>query len=215
MKVLGIDEAGKGPVIGPLIPAGAMIDKENIEKLKDLGVKDSKLLTPKKRDEIYSELLKIVKYEVKIVEPKEIDDALSNPDLNLNKLEAVKSVEIINNLNPDEAIIDCPSTNIKSYTDYIYQRINNKKISLKCEHKADHNHLICGAASIIAKTIREKEMEKIKQKYGNCGPGYPANKITQKFLQENWKTHPEIFRHSWTTYTNVVKKNSQKTLEKF
>lgn len=217
VSVLGIDEAGRGPVIGPLIIAGVMI-KEGEEK--NLGeVKDSKLLTHKKRIEFSENIIKNSKYFLIQVEPEEIDKAVeSETGMNLNWLEAHKQAEIINKLNPQKAIIDCPSINCKAYEAYLRKLLNNKEIILVVEHKADFKYPVCSAASILAKVRREEEIEKLKQKYGDFGPGYPSNEITQNFVKENWDKFPEIFRHSWSTYKNFADKinpKKQKSLKDF
>ncbi|MBS3075668.1 ribonuclease HII [Candidatus Pacearchaeota archaeon] len=214
MKVLGIDEAGRGPVIGPLIVAGVMI-QDGKEVL--LGaVKDSKLLTHKKRIELNHLIQEHSEFKIIEVSPKEIDEAVDGDDkkMNLNWLEAHKQAEIINELKPDVAIIDCPSPNCKKYADYLRNLLNEelKNIKLIVEHKADVNYPVCSAASIIAKVRREEEIEKLKEKYGDIGPGYPANAVTQKFIKENWEKHPEIFRHSWSTFKNVEKMKGQRKL---
>ena len=148
MKVLGIDEAGRGPVIGPLIVAGVMI-QDGKEVL--LGaVKDSKLLTHKKRIELNHLIQEHSEFKIIEVSPKEIDEAVDGDDkkMNLNWLEAHKQAEIINELKPDVAIIDCPSPNCKKYADYLRNLLNEelKNIKLIVEHKADVNYPVCSAA---------------------------------------------------------------------
>lgn len=214
--ILGIDEAGRGSVIGSLFIAGVLVEEIDLDKLKEIGVKDSKLLTHKKRIELETKIKKIAK-EVKVIKvlPREIDDAVESDHLNLNWLEAIKQAEIINELNPDKAIIDCPSPNIKAYTNYLRKLLEDKDVELIVEHKADVNFVICGAASIIAKCEREKEVLELKKKYGDIGPGYPANSITQKFIKENIDNYPEIFRKSWMTYKNHDNARKQKSLEEF
>ncbi len=214
--ILGIDEAGRGPVIGPLVIAGALIEENKLTNLKEIGVKDSKLLSPKKRREIANKLKRILKdYLILIIEPPEIDEAVDGKNkLNLNWLEAIKTVEVINKLKPDRAIIDCPSPNIRAYTEYIRERLK-EDVELIVEHKADHKYLITGAASILAKESREEEVDKIRKKYGNIGPGYMSNPITQKFLEENWEKHPEIFRRSWMSWKNHKRAKNQKRLGEF
>jgi len=212
VKVLGIDEAGKGPVIGPLIIAGVMIHDGKEAMLG--AVKDSKLLKHKQRIILNEIIQKNSEFKIIEVSPQEIDNAVDheNKSMNLNWLEAHKQAEIINELKPDVAIIDCPSPNCKKYTEYLRKLLDKKETKLIVEHKADVNYPVCSAASIIAKVKREEEMDKIKKKYGDTGPGYPSNAITQKFVKENWNKHPEIFRHSWSTFKNVEKAKGQKTL---
>lgn len=214
IKVLGIDEAARGPVIGPMIIAGVMIHDG---KEAELGaVKDSKLLIHKKRIELNHLIQSHSEFKIIEVSPKEIDEAVGSKDgMNLNWLEAHKQAEIINELNPDVAIIDCPSPNCKKYTEYLMDLLKNKEIKLIVEHKADVNYPVCSAASIIAKVKREEEMDKIKKKYGNTGPGYPANELTKRFIKENWEKHPEIFRKTWSTFKNQEKMKHQKKLGEF
>ncbi len=219
-NICGIDDAGRGPVIGPMVIAGIMVHEKDLHKLKGLGVKDSKLLTPNQRELIYNKLIKTFKtYKVIKISPQEVDSyVLSKEGLNLNWLEADKMSEIINSLKPDEIIVDCPSTNINKFSEYIHNKLT-VKTELKCEHKADTNFLIVGAASIIAKVTRDKEIELIKKKLGvEFGSGYPSDPKTKKFLKENWNKYQEIFRKSWSTYKEYSegkRSKKQKTLEDF
>ncbi|MDD5331542.1 MAG: ribonuclease HII [Candidatus Nanoarchaeia archaeon] len=215
MKVVGIDEAGRGPVIGPLVIVGSMIEESKMDKLKELGVKDSKLITPKKRQILYKKILELTENHILIIEPKEIDEVLESDTLNLNWLEAIKSAEIINVLKPEKAILDCPSPNIKAYEDYVRKHLIDKATPLHCEHKADVNHVIVGAASILAKVTRDNIIEELKKKYGDFGPGYSSNPITQKYVEANFEKHPEIFRRTWATWKNHDNKKNQKNLDEF
>ena len=210
MKVLGIDEAGRGPVIGAMIMAGVMI-KEGDEHLLE-GSKDSKMLAHSVRLELDKKIKKSTKYKIIEVSPEEIDDALANPDMNLNWLEAHKQAELINTLKPDKAIIDCPSPNLEAFEAYVRNLLDNKKTELIVEHKADEKYITSSAASILAKVRREEIVSEIKEKYGNIGSGYPSDPNTKKFIAENWDKHPEIFRKSWSTYKKVVKDKDQKKL---
>lgn len=210
MKILGIDEAGRGPVIGPMIIAGAMIDEKDIEKLSEM--KDSKLLPHKKRIELAGKIKKVCKYHIIEVSPEVIDAAIFSNELNLNWLEAYKQAEIINELKPDKVFVDCPSINTKSFEEYLRNLLNNKKIELVVEHKADFNYKIVSAASILAKVKREEAMDQIRGKYGETGAGYPADPKTKLFLQKNWSKYPEIFRKSWSTYKKMAEKPIQKKL---
>ena len=211
MKVLGIDEAGRGPVIGPLIIAGAMMEENDIPSLGE--VKDSKLLIHKKRIEFSNHIKNLTTYKIIHVLPKEIDEAVESKEgMNLNWLEAKHQAEIINELKPDKVIIDCPHPIPKKYEDHVRNLLNNKNIIMVVEHKADFNYPICSAASILAKVVREEEMEKIQKKYGDTGPGYPANPKTQAFIKVNYDKYPEIFRKSWSTFKNIAGNKSQTKL---
>jgi len=213
---LGIDEAGRGPVIGPMVMAGVVVTEEQTEQLRNIGVKDSKLIPPRIREDMFEMIKKIVtSYKIIIIPPKEIDDALESPDLNLNKLEALKSALIINELKPEKAILDAPSINTKAYEDQVKFYLKNKDIIFVTENKADLNYIEVGAASILAKVTRDAEIEKIRKKYGEIGPGYPSNPITQAFLKQNWEKHPEIFRKTWETYKKIARAKSQKELGEY
>ena len=134
---------------------------------------------------------------------------------NLNWLEANKTVELVNILQPDKAIIDCPSPNTKAFASYLRERLKNKDIEIIAEHKADVKYPIVSAASICAKVMRDKEVSELEKKYGKLGSGYAHDPVTQKFLKENWAKHPEIFRHSWESYKRMHTIKDQKKLGEF
>jgi ribonuclease HII len=222
--IAGIDEAGRGPLIGPLVIAVAAVVEGQEPALKALGVKDSKLLTEGQREDILKELIKIIHYELVMIEPSEIDDALASPNTNLNWLEADHGASLLNKLdvkldsNISKCIIDCPSTNIKAYTDYVRQKVDNDEIQLVVEHKADFNHLIVGAASIIAKVTREKELDKIKKRLKiDFGSGYPSDPRTKEFIEKHHsdKEYQHLFRKSWETYKKISREKAQKGLGEY
>ncbi|MDP3966300.1 MAG: ribonuclease HII [archaeon] len=218
--ILGLDEAGKGPVIGPMVLVGCLIEKESERNLRRLGVKDSKLVTPKKRDFLEAEIKKVIKnFHTIVCEAEEIDGANSQ-GINLTELEARKFAEIINTLNPGtekmKVIIDCPSIGIKSWTDAIKTKIKNlSNIDLIIEHKADVNYLAVSAASILAKSERERRVRKLKEKYGDeIGSGYCTDPLTIKFTEKfALKFGNEgLFRRSWSTWKDASLKLSQREL---
>ena len=218
--ILGIDEAGRGPVVGPMIIAGCLVDKKTEKEFKKLGVKDSKELTPKRR-EFLAEIVreKAETFEIVCSFPREIDEKL-NSGTNLNHLEALKVAEIINKINKGykriKVIIDCPSVSIAPWKDFLKTKIENlSNLEVVCEHKADRNHVSVSAASILAKSMREKEMENIKEVYGrDIGSGYTSDPATIKFLEKNALKHEHsgIFRKTWKTWTNAINKISQRKL---
>ncbi len=220
--ILGIDDAGRGPVIGPMILAGCLVNSSTEREFKKLGVKDSKELTPKRREFLAAIVReKAEAFEIAITPAKEIDDKLSK-GTNLNHLEAIKIAGIINKINKErgnlkiKVIIDCPSVGIAKWTDYLKTKIDNlSNLEIHSEHKADRNHISVSAASIIAKSTREKEMDKLRGKYGSeIGSGYTSDPSTIKFLQKNAEKYEEdgIFRKSWETWKNATKKITQRKL---
>jgi ribonuclease HII len=218
-KLLGIDDAGRGPVIGPMTLAGIIINQEEESKIKALNAKDSKLLTPTQRRAIAEKLKPKFTHHIVTSSPKQIDDST-----NLNYLEAIKTAEIINYLTKDskektKTIVDCPSVNIEAWSKDVQDLLENpKNIILSCEHKADANHPIVGAASILAKEKREEEIYKLKIKHKiDFGSGYPADPKTKKFIQENFdnKEYSSIIRFSWNTIKKLVKAKESKQKKLF
>ncbi len=218
--VCGIDEAGRGPIIGPMVMAGILTDEEGATELKKVGAKDSKLLTPKQREQLFGKIVRIVKdYKILIVSPAEIDASVKSDDgMNLNWLEAHKSAEIINALNPapEKIIIDSPSNNVENYKRYLMRLLKNKKIEAVVEHKADVNHVECSAASILAKVTRDSEIEKIKKAVvEDFGSGYLTDPKTTEFFDKYFETYPDIFRKSWAPYREKLSGKSQRKLGEF
>ena len=215
--IAGVEEAGRGPVIGPMVMCGVLVDEKDEIKLKSIGAKDSKLLTPKTREILFDQIKSMVaKYEVVIISAQEIDDALNDPNLNLNKLEAITSAKILDKLKPEKALLDCPSNNTSAYAEYLRGHLENKKLNIVSEHKADVKYTVVSAASIIAKVTRDREIEKLKQQIGiDFGSGYPSDEKTQLFLKKNWDKFPKLFRRTWASYKNVAKAKQQMKLGEF
>ncbi len=213
MKLLGIDEAGRGPVVGPMVIVGAMYDNE--EELRSMGVKDSKLLTPEEREELYEKLVKKVKYKTIIVEPDEIDARVGVTNLNL--LEASKFAEIIDEMKPDKVIIDTPTRNTEKFK-VMMENLVNHKCEIVCENFADLNYPIVSAASIIAKVTRDRLVKEIEEKTGEkIGVGYPHDPQTIKFVEKSVKD-PKLrkyVRQSWSTYKRILEEKSQSKLGEF
>ncbi len=210
--ICGIDEAGRGPIIGSLFIAGVVIESGQEDALKAMGVKDSKLLTPKKREELFSKVQSTVKsFKVIRIPPDEVDDAVQSDTMNLNWLEATKASELINELKPDHVILDCPSPNLKAYSAFIEKKLTHKT-KLVCAHHADTDFVVVGAASILAKVLRDRELVELSKKIGmDIGSGYITDPKTKAFVESYWNKFPEIFRHSWKTY----KEASQQSLGKY
>ncbi|MFP4567728.1 MAG: ribonuclease HII [Candidatus Woesearchaeota archaeon] len=214
MRVAGVEEAGRGPVIGPLVMAICSIDEEKIAELQRLGVKDSKLITPKNRELLYHKVQEMCESEIIIMTAKDVDDALNNPEMNLNKLEGTVSANLINKVHAEKVILDCPSNNILAYTNYVKSMVK-KDIKIISEHKADLNHTIVGAASILAKVTRDRIIDEIKKEVGyDFGSGYPSDPKTIAFLKLNWNKY-DIFRKTWATYKKVAETTGQKKLGEY
>jgi len=229
MLELGIDDAGRGPVIGPMVLAGCLIDEKTAKEFKKLGVRDSKQLTSKRREFLAQKIKEKVKsFEVVLTSADEINSK-QDSGTNLNMLEAIKAAKIINKINnqisskdhPEgrkiRVVVDCPSTSIVKWRDLLKTKIKNlSNLDVVCEHKADKNHVSVSAASILAKSAREKEMDKLKEKYGDeMGSGYTSDPATTKFLAKNITKHKDsgIFRKNWITWKKAQAKSEQKKLD--
>ena len=224
--VCGIDEAGRGPLIGPIVLAGVLIEEEKAVELKKLGVKDSKLLTPSRRKALFGKIIAAAAdYKIVIIPPEEIDEAVlggKGGELNLNWLEADHSAAIISLLkpSPDKAIIDSPSNNCEAYKKHLQQLLRKigfvKEIELIVEHKADVNWPVVSAASILAKVTRDEQIEKIKEfVVEDFGSGYLTDQKTVEFFEKYFNVYPDIFRKSWATYKDKLTSKQQRKLEDF
>jgi ribonuclease HII len=205
--ICGIDEAGRGPVIGPLVICGVCFDESNITLLKEIGARDSKKLSSKKR----TQLAQIIKehchsFEVVIVSAKEIDNR-ENDKITLNRLEELKMAEIINKLKPDVIYVDAADVNEKRFGNALKMLLHYKPTDIISKHRADDIYPIVSAASIIAKDTRDNIINKLKQKYGDIGSGYPSDKRTTDFLKQ-WirenKKVPYFVRSTWETTKRIL-----------
>lgn len=218
MLILGIDDAGRGPVIGPMALAGVLIEKETEKEFSKLEIRDSKTILPKKREILAEQIKKLsISTHVVLISVDEIDGK-NNDGLNLNQREAVGMAQIVNKLNKTKdqikVVIDCPSTNIEAWKEYLEQSLIGKSnLNIVCEHKADENHIAVSAASILAKVTRDNEVKKLKKKFNiNFGSGYPADPNTRKFIYEHYEeyTGKGLFRESWGT----IKKHKSHKIQK-
>lgn len=216
MRICGIDEAGRGCIIGSLVICGVTIDEGQEQELKAAGARDSKLLTPAQRQTIYNKIIKIAKgYHCEIIPPAEIDLAVLSDFTNLNWLEADKGAKIVEKLKPDHVIMDCPSPNTKAFKEYISERLSSKP-SLVCAHHADATFVVVGAASIIAKVTRDRLIEEIKKEIGiDFGSGYMTDPKTTDFLEGFYDKYPDIFRKSWEPYRKMAMGRAQTDLNKY
>lgn len=224
--ILGIDDAGRGPIIGSMALAGVLIDEKQEATFKKKGIKDSKQVPHQDRIKL-EKYIKSNSYNSKVIliSPEEIDSSI-NSGINLNTIDARKIAEIINSLTENlkqeiKVIVDCPSPNTKIWRSTLLNYIKNPGIlDLKCEHKADSNHISVGAASIIAKVARENEISKIKKQYkqyGDIGSGYASDPITKEFLKNHGSTLQDsgLFRKTWSTWTRHLAEKQQKKLPDF
>ncbi|MBM4400518.1 MAG: ribonuclease HII [Crenarchaeota archaeon] len=215
--VAGVDEAGRGCVIGPLVIAGVLMKEENLPLLAQLGVKDSKLLSPRKREALAAEIARLAeKYLIVKLSPKEIDRAVESKRKlhKLNRLEAQTMTQIINALKPDIAYVDAADVVEDRFKHHIQEGLI-VKTKITSKHKADKIYPVVSAASIIAKVERDKEIAALKGEYGDFGSGYLTDQKTMRFLKQWLQTHGEYadcVRKSWKPAKQA--KNERNTVQK-
>ena len=183
--IAGFDEAGRGSLIGPLVTSLVIFDKKSsFEEF----LRDSKKLTKKRREELFEKIKEGYVFFYEKISPKDIDR------YSLNKLEERALLKLVKKAKEkfsiDKVFVDKFSYSIPSQIEGI------KIIS---EHKADDKYKVVSAASIVAKVIRDREIEKIKGKTGDFGSGYPSDIKTREFVNENWEVIEKYVRKKWKT----------------
>ncbi len=205
VQICGVDDAGRGSMLGPLVIAGISLEKNNIPKLSSLGVKDSKQLSPKLREELYKKIIVLVdNYYVAKISPKSIDTSVKKHGL--NHLEAKYMAKVISKLNPDTSYVDSCDVNPQRFGKEISKLTNNKKI--RSYHHADSRFVVVSAASIIAKVTRDRAIDKLRKTH-NLGSGYPSDSKTIDFVTSYYKINhilPVFVRKSWKPTQKILNK---------
>lgn len=202
MKIMGVDEAGRGCVLGPLIVAGVLMHSESMVRLMDLGVKDSKLLSPRRRESLATEIRKVA-LSIHTVElsPAEIDAAVNTRKrlFKLNRLEARAMAASIQALKPDLAVVDASDVVADRFKHHILECLDFR-VQVISEHRADRNYPVVSAASIIAKVERDHIVKRLRTQHGDFGSGYMSDPKTVSFLRRlarEGDEYPDFVRCSW------------------
>ncbi len=221
--ICGGDEAGRGALVGPLVVALVTIKKSNTHKLTDIGVRDSKLLSRRRRENLYSAIKEIaIDVKVSKIMPAEINETMRR-NISLNELEATHFARLFNNVlfDVNTLYLDSPDVIPEKFG----MRVNlssNKPTKIKgmpfkkgkgikytkiiAEHKADSIYPVVSAASIIAKVERDWEIDKIAKQLGlEIGSGYPADSYTISTIKENMKNEAlrQHIRQYWQTMQEI------------
>jgi len=206
--IAGIDEAGKGPVLGPMCVAGLLLDDKKLEMLSKIGVRDSKQLTPKRRQILDADIKKLAdKYYILEVSPYQIDEL--RKVMTMNEIMVVCYAKVLEKLKPQHAFVDAADIVATRFGENLRKRYRGE-IDITSEHNADKKYPIVGAASILAKVRRDALMKQIGRTIGlEIGSGYPSDPKTISFL-ENWVkekgTLPYFARTSWDTSKKILEK---------
>ncbi len=194
MRYCGIDEAGRGSVMGPMVIG--ILRTEEDEGLISLGVKDSKKLTPKRRKELYEEL--VGSYDTFAVEvtASEIDSLRKTKSL--NEIELDMFAEACDRLPGSFFYVDCPDVNENRFQSLLERRVKGRVVA---KHGADDHYPVVSGASIVAKVVRDRRIEEISEKLKeDIGSGYPSDKVTMNFIEKWIKDNgraPKDTRCSW------------------
>lgn len=211
--ICGVDEAGKGSVLGPMVVAA--VGAQSADVFSDLGVKDSKDLTQKERERLFSLIKKRCRIAMVVIPAEEIDAI--RREMTMNACVARAHAQVIEKLAPATAYIDACDVNPFRYAQTVRSHLT-VPCELVSEHHADSTYPVVSAASIVAKVTRDREITKISKKFGEIGSGYPSDPITIVYLSTYIDEHrapPPIARKSWKTVIVMLAKKSQSSLSAF
>ena len=203
MDILGIDEAGRGSVLGPLVIAGVVVPEKMEKVLERMGVKDSKRLAPHRRTILSRKLKKMFDYEIVVITAREIDEMRAE-GINLNEIEKNAMESILLKMKPEKAIVDAVDVKAERYQENLRK---DTGLNVIAEHKADDRYIEVSAASIIAKAERDDQIAQINKEFiksGGIGSGYPSDPKTKEFLTNyTYDEMPDFVRRSWATVAKM------------
>jgi len=205
----GIDEAGRGSILGPLVVAGVSAGPQALEELREMGVKDSKALSPRKRRALYDEIVHLsVAVQWVAIHPPEIDEYViyGRKYRRLNYLEAMHMATVIGKLGAGRVFVDAPDANPTRFSRELSELLDPCP-KIVAEHKADVNYVVVGAASIVAKVERDRAVQRLRDEHGDFGSGYPSDRQTIDYLKDYVQkagTQPAFARRSWKTWARIL-----------
>ncbi|MFB6154779.1 MAG: ribonuclease HII [Haloferacaceae archaeon] len=214
--MIGVDEAGKGPVLGPMVTAAVRADPTALPD----GVDDSKRLSPARRERLAAELRADpdVAVGVAVVTTDRIDD----PSTDMNTLtvdgQAAAVAEVARD--GDRVVADASDVSESRFADRLGDRLaaSGAAVEVTAEHRADEHHALVGAASVVAKVERDARIDALAEEYGDVGSGYPSDRTTRTFLREYVREHgalPPCARESWQTCADLLAAAAQSDLSEF
>lgn len=194
--ICGVDEAGRGPVMGPLVVSAVYVEEDSA--LREIGVRDSKKLSPKQRETMYDQIIDAAEdFSIVVLYADEID--LQMKHMNLNQIELAMFAEAASKIPVDAVYADCPDVDENRFSLELSEKVKGPNIIGR--HKADDTYPVVSAASIIAKVTRDRLMKDIAESFGeDIGSGYPSDEVTMEFIRKwiykNRKAPPHT-RCSW------------------
>ncbi|MDD5726652.1 MAG: hypothetical protein PHC53_04610 [Patescibacteria group bacterium] len=205
-RYVGVDEAGRGPVLGPMVIAICALTDRDRRWCATHNVTDSKLIPPAKRDRLAEALRERCWFATAVIQPPEIDEAVRNRSVTLNGLETKYMAQLIKRFreahldSPAEIMVDAPVRKTMPFRQLLsYMSGWTDVASLKAENEADLWHRHVGAASIIAKAERERLMHELTEKIGrDIGCGYAHDSQSLAYVHSAQKDDPHV-RWTWLT----------------
>lgn len=211
--VLGIDEAGRGCVLGPMVVAGFLVREDRIHLLREAGARDSKALDPSRRQRMRPRLLELAERVVlRAVPPAELDAR------SLNEIGLDVAVGLIAETAPDEALLDAPVPpgGCARYARVLRERLGaGAPRSIVAVNRAEDLFPAVGAASVIAKLERDAAIDGLSATHGSVGSGYPSDPATVAFLRRCMAAGgplPSCVRTKWDTVRRVRAELAQEAL---
>lgn len=219
--ILGIDEAGRGPVLGPLVYGTCFCPLKYKDKLKDLGFADSKVLSEEDRERLFETIkdCEWLQWLVDVLSPEYISGSMTRQyKTNLNTISHQSAMDLI------EAAVRKGYNITEAYIDTVgppetYERKLSARfpgIRFTVAKKADSKYPIVSAASICAKVTRDEVLKNWKYPEpglsvdGPFGSGYPSDPTTKQFIRKNIDSvfgFPSLVRFSWSTASKLIEAN--------
>ncbi|MET1159961.1 MAG: ribonuclease HII [Thermoprotei archaeon] len=206
---IGLDEAGRGPLIGDLAVGLVAIQKGKLGILSIRGVRDSKELTPRQREALIKDIMReSVLVMTTYIPPRVIDKSRLNKLIASTMLDMLKTAFMF--LSNMGYFFEVYVDEVKGFENYLLKELNMYRdlvIEYRMESNADKKYVVVSAASIIAKYYRDLNLEAIKMIYGDTGSGYPTDPKTREWLIETYKLYrepPPVLRRSWSTLLRLA-----------
>jgi ribonuclease HII len=204
-----------GPVFGPMVLCGVLLDEQALDELKSAGVRDSKLLSPKRRETLAKFISeRVAKFEIVELPPAEIDELRLVKKINLNEIEAMSFAKILDRLKPKIAYVDSADPDPEMFKERIERHMRTRP-KLVVENYADRKYVVVSAASILAKVRRDERIAELRRKYGEFGSGYSSDPRTIDFLERWVREHgklPDFARRSWETAQRIEGRAKQRKI---
>jgi ribonuclease HII len=214
--VAGVDEAGRGAWIGPLVVAAVAVRADDVERLRAAGARDSKQLSPAARARVYDRIRTIGDCRSVALPPRAIDRSVARHGL--NELEAGAFARLVRALGPTTAVLDACDADAARFGRRVGALVGPGP-RIVARHKADRDHPVVGAASIVAKVRRDRAIARLAARLGaDLGSGYPSDRRTVEFVRNSvapGARTPEWLRASWATTKRVIPLPRGPTLETF